>query len=354
MGVRTNGMTHRASAPTSLEPVILGLHQAMVADFLQSDATWVSRDDPEVHEPRGLVIRQGRDCLVRLYVDAAAGVYLCEYSAASPADQFELFVVPHVEGDMRAGWRRRWAGADAGPPPAWSAVLACLAVGEPVATRSEPDFALMLATLVAAETPAISLRDTDSLASLQADVRHLREVSDRQAEQLRKAQGALLGRLDAASAPVEAQEDAGRQWLLRDIAEWADLHSDTLTILPRAIAEARKSPCEHQALVFDALDMLAHTYRLVKLSELPREDLKAKADQLGLFIGGSVDPAVASQYRDAYFVMFGGRRRWLDQHVGRGVSRDPRFCVRVYFFWDDESRRVVVGWLPSHLPNSLT
>lgn len=40
MGVKTNGMTHRASASTSLEPVILWLHQAMVADFLQSDATW--------------------------------------------------------------------------------------------------------------------------------------------------------------------------------------------------------------------------------------------------------------------------------------------------------------------------
>ena len=57
---------------------------------------------------------------------------------------------------------------------------------------------------------------------------------------------------------------------------------------------------------------------------------------------------------DLYSVTYNGIRKVLDRHLKRGNSRDPRFCFRLYFFWDDEAEIVVVGWLPTHLDNRMT
>lgn len=100
--------------------------------------------------------------------------------------------------------------------------------------------------------------------------------------------------------------------------------------------------------------MLAETYRKVKLSEMDRSALKDECERLGVSIGGSVHPSRAGEAGGEYHVTFEGRKRFLDQHIGKGSSRDARFCLRVYFFWSEESKRAVVGWLPSHLSNSMT
>lgn len=57
---------------------------------------------------------------------------------------------------------------------------------------------------------------------------------------------------------------------------------------------------------------------------------------------------------DTYSVEYNGKRRSLDKHLKGSNSRDRRFGFRLYFFWDDESEVVVVGWLPSHLDNRLS
>lgn len=341
--------TYRARSGLPLEEMVLTLRRSVGA--LLTMAAPLFREDDGA-PALGLGVHKASDALIRSYTDAPSGIYLLEFAARTPADGFELFVVPHVDGDLRVGWRRPWHDAEE-PPGAWAAVARCVTIGDPVSTQQEPDFAVLLASVAAGGIPTIAYRDAEAMAGLAADVRHLREITARQAQQVRKAQLALAARVDVPEplVPPPAQQ---REWRLDDLAEWADLHADAVTILPRAIAEAKKSVFENHVLVFEALDMLANLYRLVKRSEAPREDLKARADALGLFMGGSVDPGIARAYRDAYFVMYGGRRRWLDQHVGRGTSRDPRYSLRIYFFWDDESERVVVGWLPTHLPNSMT
>ena len=46
---------------------------------------------------------------------------------------------------------------------------------------------------------------------------------------------------------------------------------------------------------------------------------------------------------------YDGRKTEIDMHLKGGNSRDPRYCFRLYFFWCDEKKRVVVASLPSHL-----
>ena len=35
---------------------------------------------------------------------------------------------------------------------------------------------------------------------------------------------------------------------------------------------------------------------------------------------------------EEYYIMYGGRRRLLDRHLKKGVSRNPLYCLRIYFF----------------------
>ena len=60
------------------------------------------------------------------------------------------------------------------------------------------------------------------------------------------------------------------------------------------------------------------------------------------------------QFQNEYYVNFGGQRRALQLHLKKGVSREPRNCLRIYFFWDDDADQVVVGHLPGHLTTATT
>ena len=57
---------------------------------------------------------------------------------------------------------------------------------------------------------------------------------------------------------------------------------------------------------------------------------------------------------ELYKVQYGGQQRELNRHLKGGTSREPRYCFRLYYFWDNENQVVVVGWLPSHLDNRAT
>ena len=41
-------------------------------------------------------------------------------------------------------------------------------------------------------------------------------------------------------------------------------------------------------------------------------------------------------------------------HLCKGNARDPRFCMRIYFFYDENTQKVIVGHMPSHLPTSTS
>ena len=63
---------------------------------------------------------------------------------------------------------------------------------------------------------------------------------------------------------------------------------------------------------------------------------------------------VSGELGDEYDVIYNGRKCRLEQLIVKGNDRDPRHCLRIYFFWDDETNRVVIGSLPGHLQNRLS
>lgn len=128
----------------------------------------------------------------------------------------------------------------------------------------------------------------------------------------------------------------------------------SVVVSNRAYQGAKKSVFDDPSLIYRALLVLRDHYvpmRIYGGAEYQAAYLKA----LGvLHMEESLTGDGAKFEGDMYTVQYLGARRELDRHLKAGNSRDPRFCLRVYFFWDDESQVVVVGWLPSHLENRMS
>lgn len=57
----------------------------------------------------------------------------------------------------------------------------------------------------------------------------------------------------------------------------------------------------------------------------------------------------AFQFGDTYFITYSGKKCELNRHLKGSNIRDRQKGFRLYFFWDDDTKQVIVGSLPEHL-----
>lgn len=142
----------------------------------------------------------------------------------------------------------------------------------------------------------------------------------------------------------------------------AERHSARMVLHPRALGAVKKSQYEDVALVYAALDLLGNEYWQMRTAGVEEsveclERFKAKLLALGLELSASIATHRAGELGEEYYVAYPegtNGKRMLEHHIRKGSSREPRFCLRIYFFWDSDARKVVVGWLPSHLDTRAT
>lgn len=79
--------------------------------------------------------------------------------------------------------------------------------------------------------------------------------------------------------------------------------------------------------------------------------MRRKLEELGMEYEGSVQRENAS---DEYFIEYGSKPRFMNMHIKKGNSREPRYCMRIYTFWDDATQQTIVGSMPLHLDNTMT
>jgi len=288
----------------------------------------------------------GAGVAVRTASDAAAGFFAVEVMDLGARDHWEAFFLQLPDGSFRTGWGRQCAG-DLGEPEDWLEAVAHFRLGEAVQPHAPPEFFALAAAFSNSNGIQYASTDAPERAALAEEAQALRQTAARQAAQLR----ALRASLGEAAARQGDLVEATAFTRLDQVGDWAAENADRITILPRAIAECRKAHYDNPELVFEALELLAGTYREVRLSQLPRERLMEHAIELGLTIGGSVEPSNAGA---GYFFAWRGKRLFLDQHLGRGNSRDPRHCLRIYYTFDEVENVVIVGSMPSHLGNSMS
>lgn len=141
---------------------------------------------------------------------------------------------------------------------------------------------------------------------------------------------------------------------LPEVPGWAQEHADRVVILPRAMAGAKKSQYETPEAVMSALEFLAGPYRAHKRGELALTDFSEVLKVQPFQLTNSVGASVAGEQGEQYYVRWAGRRVFMDQHILKGGGREPRYCMRIYFFWDPVTERAVVGSMTHHLENRLS
>ncbi len=186
-----------------------------------------------------------------------------------------------------------------------------------------------------------------------------RDQALQQAQEARSRASANLARIHAlekrlvalgdkaAATPIPATLDGFETWVREHLSGAVEIHN-------RAFRGIKKSVYEDPSLIYRALLLLRDWYVPMRREggaerraayEKARQDLKLDDQPVG---------EAVKTHADQYTVDYDGRPRVLDRHLKKGVAHDEKRSFRLYYFWDDESQCVVVGWLPSHLDNSLT
>ena len=137
---------------------------------------------------------------------------------------------------------------------------------------------------------------------------------------------------------------------------WVDRYlADKLVLHPRAVRLCEKAIFEDVKLVYQTL-LLLGDYRdvMVDGNFEKKRAFEDKLKELKLRLGRSIRKIQTERMRQDYHVDWNGASRSLEWAVKRGTAHDPRRSLRVYFFYDDNSKKVVIGSMPTHLRNQLS
>lgn len=278
----------------------------------------------------------------------------------SPGQLQEFICLPLGGSQCLLGQRTLGLGLDTELTVPWWAALKDLKTSlAPEGLRLPPVGSLI--QLVQTRAPVVSQSELRDLLELSAaEANYLQSLVQEQSEELhrlRERVKSLMERDDSGSSEEAWSPQAlhwGEEKTLEHLELWCLSHRETVEVAPRAHAGAKKSIYKTPGHVYKALNFLAGPYWQYRTGKLSKEKLDEALAHSGCQLAGSVGMSVAGELGDTYFIKWNGRRRFLDMHLLRGGGRDERYCMRVYFFWDDELKKTVVGWLPSHLNNSLS
>lgn len=143
-----------------------------------------------------------------------------------------------------------------------------------------------------------------------------------------------------------------------DLEEWADeVLGPHIFIHNKAIRECRK--CGHP----DMLDRIANTLLAIRDYWIPfklegglerKEAAENALAALGVEDEGCFTRREKASERPEYSVREGTITWVLYDHFKYGNSRQNSEQFRMYYAWDEEGRRLIIGKMPSHLPNDMS
>ncbi len=140
------------------------------------------------------------------------------------------------------------------------------------------------------------------------------------------------------------------------ISEWIAKHfASRIVMTGRSLRAVKSSPFESPETVYKSIQILAERYRDMRLGKLDQATLTKELDDLQLAVRDTFHGAGAGKFGDTYFVNYSGQKKELNLHLKtKSNTRDPKRCLRIYFFWDDETKQIVIGHLTTHLATDVT
>jgi len=131
-----------------------------------------------------------------------------------------------------------------------------------------------------------------------------------------------------------------------EFLDWLDqTYPDRVLLTPVARRMARSPEYDDVQLVARAIKWLAteqHETRINGGGSL--RDAAVESGVLNAPCGG-----------DTYAAEWKGRRYDVDMHIKNGGStRDPKRCLRIYYFWEPDTQQTIIDYLPSHRKTSMS
>ena len=265
----------------------------------------------------------------------------------------EVFFVTPAKKEPQLGFRISGSSPALGCLDWWRELDGSVPTEAPV-----PSF-LELTALLASKGQSLTSRaeTSEKVRELTSEVAYLQMLLLEQSEELRQSRSAARHFRSFADRVVGAAPEKSSTPIqddLSDIPDWCARHEGEIIVLPRARNGIKKSIYEDPAMILTGLGLLAGPYRQHRMGNLSKPEFEELLLASGLRLQGSVGASIAGEQGDSYFVNWAGRRRFLDMHLLKGGGRDERYCLRIYFFWDADSQRAIVGSAPAHLDNSLS
>jgi hypothetical protein len=154
----------------------------------------------------------------------------------------------------------------------------------------------------------------------------------------------LLAQINARGDKPDAGISLPEDW--DNFADWCDdVLSGRVVLSARARRELKSAVFDNPQTAARCLLWLANEYRDSRVN------------------GGSGDlrkPIEEGIYNDrcgadSFEFGWGSRKVWVEWHVKNGGNtRDPRRCLRIYYFWDEDSQQVVIATMPAHIRTGAT
>ena len=144
-----------------------------------------------------------------------------------------------------------------------------------------------------------------------------------------------------------------KKFSYKDVIELIDTQLKGLVFLTgRARRSLKKADYQDPQLVWKAVEFLATYYPKKRKALITEEEFLRRCREHKLKCELASTKVNAGMRGEQYFVNYNGKRRQLKLHLTDGSAKEPRKCLRIYFFWDEDNAVVVIGHLPDHLDNS--
>jgi len=140
---------------------------------------------------------------------------------------------------------------------------------------------------------------------------------------------------------------------------WVEEYGEGKLVLhEKAIKAAKESPFKDIPFAYKALEYLVRYFIPMK-QRTPGDDAPYHAEiaalaELGLEREPVGEALNNHRYKQSYRRLYEGKTIWLEDHLKCGVGFDPATLFRLYYHYHEDSGKVIVGHLTTHLPNSLT
>jgi hypothetical protein len=213
------------------------------------------------------------------------------------------------------------------------------------------------AALVAKRASEIQAEESLALA-VQEETERVAAEAERDQERGRSA--AMSARIRALEERLQSIKSTSqmskRPESYEEVASWIQSEfAGRIQLCGKALRGLRDSKYEDIGLVCDAIELLATSYVDSKRgTQSAWHHFEVEIARWGIDFSKSISNTRAGEQGDEYFVSYRGRKQFLEWHLKKGNSRDPRRDLRIYFFWDEEDEEIVLGYLTGHLDNRLT